>query len=153
MLFSKASKKVSILFSMPAKTEQLIIWRYVMTLRLLIVVLICISSAASPVFAQEDLQEKIKLLEQQIQEIKTQKLLEKVKLEKSDQCMKAVAREKFCTCVGLNLPREVGFEQYVHTLVTSKETLGYAGMAPEQKNVIDATIAVRDTCVEKGFFN
>ncbi|MDD2582244.1 MAG: hypothetical protein PHR66_09660 [Desulfuromonadaceae bacterium] len=123
-----------------------------MTHRLLIF-LFCVSFAASPAFAQEDLQEKIRLLEQQIQEIKTQKLLQKATQEKSEQCMKAVGREKFCTCVGNGLPREVNFEQYVHTLVTPKETLGYAGMTQEQKSVIDATIAVREKCVEKGFFN
>lgn len=123
-----------------------------MTHRLLIF-LFSVSFAVPPAFAQEDLQEKIRLLEQQIQEIKTQKLLQKVTQEKSEQCMKAVGREKFCTCVGNSLPREVSFEQYIHTLVTPKETLGYAGMTPEQKSVIDATIAVREKCVEKGFFN
>ena len=71
---------------------------------------------------------------------------------KSEQCMKAFAREKFCSCVAVNLPREVDFEQYVHTMVTSKESLGYALMPQEKKNVIDATITVRDTCIEKGFF-
>ena len=119
----------------------------------LIILLFCVSFAASPAFAQEDLQEKIRLLEQQIQEIKTQKLLQKITQEKSEQCMKAVGREKFCTCVGNSLPREVSFEQYVYTLVTSKETLDYAGITQEQKSVIDATIAVREKCVEKGFFN
>lgn len=123
-----------------------------MTHRFLIV-LFCASFAASPAFAQDDLLEKIKHLEQQIQEIKTQKLLQKISVEKSEQCMKVVAREKFCTCVGNSLPREVSFEQYVHTLVTPKETLGYTGMTQEQKNVIDATIDVREKCVEKGFFN
>ena len=122
-----------------------------MTLRFLIV-LFCASFAASPVFAQDNLLEKIKLLEQQIQELKTQKLLHNITVEKSEQCMKVVAREKFCTCVGNSLPRDVSFEQYVHTLVTPKETLGYTQMPQEQKNVIDATIDVREKCIEKGFF-
>lgn len=119
----------------------------------LLILLFCVSFAVPPAFAQENLQEKIRLLEQQIQEIKTQKLLQKVTQEKSEQCMKTVGREKFCTCVSNSLPREISFEQYVHTLVTPKETLGYAGMTQEQKSVIDATITVREKCVEKGFFN
>lgn len=119
----------------------------------LLILLFCVSFAVPPAFAQENLQEKIRLLEQQIQELKTQKLLQKLTKEKSEQCMKAVGRKKFCTCVGNNLPREISFDQYVHTLVTPKETLGYADMTQEQKNVIDATIAVREKCIEKGFFN
>jgi hypothetical protein len=66
--------------------------------------------------------------------------------------MKVVAREKFCTCIGNNLPREISFEQYVHTLLSSKGSLGYAGMTQEQKGVIDATLDVREKCIEKGFF-
>lgn len=123
-----------------------------MTHRLLIV-LFCTLLTASPAFAQDDLVEKIKHLEQQIQELKTQKLQQRNRAEKSEQCMKAVAREKFCTCIGTNLPQEVSFEQYVHTMVTPKEALGYTQMTQEQKNMIDATIAAREKCIEKGFFN
>jgi hypothetical protein len=124
-----------------------------MTHRFIVVALFCALFAASPVFAQDDtLLEKIKILEQQIQELKTQKLLHNINVEKTDQCMKAVSREKFCTCVGNSLPRDVSFEQYVHTLVTPKEKLGYTGMTQEQKSVIDTTIDVREKCIEKGFF-
>lgn len=114
---------------------------------------LCATFAATPSFAQDDvLLEKIKHLEQQIQELKMLKEQQSIQVKKSEQCMKAVAREKFCTCVGNSLPREVSFEQYVHTLVTSKEALGYAGMPQEQKTVIDATLEVREKCIEKGFF-
>ena len=122
-----------------------------MTHRILFVVL-CASFAASPALAQDNLLEKIKRLEQQIQELKTLKEQQNISVQKYEQCMKVVAREKYCTCIGNNLPREVSFEQYVHSLVTSKEALGYAGMTREQKNVIDATMDVREKCIEKGFF-
>jgi len=122
-----------------------------MTHRILLV-LLCASFASTPAMAQDDLLEKINRLEQQIQELKVLKEQQNVSVVKSEQCMKAVGREKFCTCVGRSLPRDISFEQYVHTLVTSKEALGYAGMTQEQKVVIDATLEVRETCIEKGFF-
>lgn len=122
-----------------------------MTKRILMAGL-CASLAATPVFGQDDVLEKIKLLEQQIQELKALKEQQTISEKKSEQCMKVVFREKFCACVGTNLPREVDFEHYVHTMVTSKEKLGYERMDQDQKNVIDATIAVREKCIEKGFF-
>jgi hypothetical protein len=122
-----------------------------MSHRILFLVL-CTSLAYSPALAQDDLLEKIKRLEQQIQELKTLKEQQNISVAKAEQCMKVVAREKFCTCVGNSLPRDISFEQYVHTLVSSKDALGYAGMTQEQKAVIDATLDVREKCVEKGFF-
>ena len=122
-----------------------------MSLRIVIAVL-CASFTVAPAFAQDDLMEKIKRLEQQIQELKTLKEQQNINIQKTEQCMKVVAREKFCTCVGNSLPRDVTFEQYVHTLVTSKEALGYVGMSQEQKTAIDATLDVREKCIEKGFF-
>ena len=122
-----------------------------MTCRILFV-LLCASFASTPALAQDALMEKIKRLEQQIQELKALKEQQNINVAKADQCMKVVARDKFCTCVGNNLPRDINFEQYVHTLVTSKDTLGYAGMTQEQKAVIDATLDVREKCIKKGFF-
>ena len=122
-----------------------------MTCRILFV-LLCASFASTPALAQDDLLEKINRLEQQIQELKLLKEQQNIGVAKTDQCMKAVAREKFCTCVGKSLPRDISFEQYVHTLVTSKEALGYAGMTQEQRAVIDATLDIREKCIEKGFF-
>jgi IS30 family transposase len=122
-----------------------------MTHRILLF-LLCASLATSPALAQDDVMEKIKRLEQQIQELKALKAQQNISVAKAEQCMKVVARERFCTCVGNNLPLDISFEQYVHTLVTSKEALGYAGMTQEQKAVIDATLDVREKCIEKGFF-
>lgn len=109
---------------------------------------------AAPAMATQDdeLLEKINKLEQQIQELKELKAQQKAGTVKQEQCLKAVGREKFCTCLGENLPREVSFEQYIHTIVTPKNTLGYAGMTAEQQKVIDLTIEVREKCIEKGFF-
>ena len=107
---------------------------------------------AAPLFAQDDMQEKIRLLEQQIQELKALKARQDVGKQKADQCLKAVGRNTFCTCVGENLPEAVSFEQYVHTMITSKAELGYNAMSPEQKKIVDATLETREKCVEKGFF-
>jgi hypothetical protein len=107
---------------------------------------------AAPLHAQDDMQEKIKLLEQQIQELKALKARQDVGKQKAEQCLKAVGRDKFCTCIGENLPAAVSFEQYIHTMVTSKGEIGYSSMPPEQKMIIDATLETREKCVEKGFF-
>lgn len=109
---------------------------------------------ATPVLAaqNDELLDKINRLEQQIQELKALKELQRVGAAKQEQCLKAVGREKFCSCLGESLPREVSFEQYIHTLVTPKEELGYSGMTADQKKVVDTTIEVREKCVEKGFF-
>jgi hypothetical protein len=116
----------------------------------LIIVFLALSS--SQLFAQDDMLDKIRLLEQQIQELKILSEQQAVTAVKRDDCMKAIAREKFCGCVSDNLPREISFEQYVHTLVTSREKLGYDAMTVERKKIVDATVAVRDKCIEKGFF-
>jgi hypothetical protein len=119
--------------------------------RLPLLLLGCLLLAA-PLHAQDDMQEQIKQLEQQIQELKELKARQDVGKEKAAQCMKAVGRDKFCTCLGENLPAAVSFEQYIHTMVTSKEELGYGAMPPEQKKLVDATQETREKCVEKGFF-
>lgn len=121
-------------------------------LQRLILILSCLSLSVLPSIAQDDMMEKIRQLEQQIQELKILKAQQSITAVKSDQCMKAFAREKFCDCVSTNLPLNVNFEQYVHTVITPLDTLGYDAMSTEQKKVVDDTIAVREKCVEKGFF-
>ncbi len=99
---------------------------------------------------QEELLKKIEVLEQQLKDLKE---LQKASVENESHCVKAVGKEKFCTCIAEKLPRGVSFEQYVHTVVTPKETLGYEAMNPEQKKIVDGTLAARDACVkEKGGF-
>ena len=95
---------------------------------------------------KDELLKKINALEQQLKELKEQ---QKATGEKESHCMKVFGREKFCKCIVENLPREVGLEQYVHTVVTSKEALGYVGLTPEQKKNVDQTLATRDKCAEK----
>ena len=107
---------------------------------------------AAPLHAQEGMQDKIRQLEQQIQELKTLRAQQAVGKQKAEQCLKAVGRDKFCNCLGDNLPAAVSFEQYIHTMVTSKEELGYGAMLPEQKKMVDTILETRETCVEKGFF-
>ena len=107
---------------------------------------------AAPLHAQDDMQQKIKLLEQQIQELKELRAQQSVSKLKTEQCLKAVGRDKFCSCIGENLPATVSFEEYIHTMVTPKDELGYSTMLPEQKKIVDTVMATREKCVEKGFF-
>lgn len=107
---------------------------------------------ATPLHALDDMQEKIRLLEQQIQELKTLQTQQAVGKQKAEQCLKAVGQDKFCSCIGEHLPDTVSFEQYIHTMVATKEELGYSAMLPEQKKMIDATLGTFEKCVEKGFF-
>ena len=120
-------------------------------IRRLVTIVVAGVCMAAPVYAQDDMQEKIKKLEQQIEELKAMKLQQNVVRQKADQCVRAVGKDKFCSCVAEKLPASVSFEQYIHTMVTPKEQLGYATLAPEQKKLIDDTLAVREKCVEKGF--
>jgi hypothetical protein len=121
-------------------------------IRRTVIIVCCLSFSSSVAFAQDDVLDKIKLLEQQILELKALKQQQTLTEVKFDHCIKVVAREKFCTCVSANLPREVSFEQYVHTLLTTREKLGYESMTVDQKKSVDATIEVREKCIEKGFF-
>jgi hypothetical protein len=107
---------------------------------------------AVPLHAKEDMQDKIRVLEQELQKLKELQAQQAVGRQKAEQCLQAVGREKFCRCIGENLPAAVSFEQYVHTVVTSRDELGYSGIKPEQKQVVDDTLAVREKCVENGFF-
>jgi hypothetical protein len=96
--------------------------------------------------SQDEVLKKIEALEQQLRDLKE---LQRAGTERKAQCLKAVGQEKFCACVAEGLPAGVGFEGYVHTVVTPKEPLGYEAMNPEQKRVVDQTLAVREKCVAK----
>jgi len=115
-------------------------------------ILCCTIMVLSAEAAPNDLLEKINRLEQQIQELKALKEQQLVSEEKMDQCMKAVGRDKFCKCIADGLPPDVTFEQYVHTLITPKNKLGYDTFTTIQKKAVDDTIEMREKCVEKGFF-
>ncbi len=95
---------------------------------------------------KDELLKKIETLEQQLKELKEQ---QKASGEKQSQCMRAFGGEKFCKCIAENLPREVGLEEYVHTVITPRDRLGYDGMSPGRKKSVDQVLAVRDRCVEK----
>ena len=66
---------------------------------------------AAPLHAQDNMQDKIRLLEQQIQELKTLRAQQAAGKQKVERCLKAVGRDKFCNCIGENLPAAVSFEQ------------------------------------------
>jgi len=101
--------------------------------------------------SQDDIMERIRLLEIQIQQLKTLKEQQKLSVDKVQECLKPVGNAKFCNCIAETLPRELSFEQYVHFLVTSKEGLKYDAMQPESRQAVDASIAAREKCVDKGW--
>lgn len=102
--------------------------------------------------SQDDIMERIRLLEIQIQQLKDLKEQQKLAVDKEQQCLKPVGHAKFCKCIAETLPREVSFEQYVHFLVTTKEGLKYDAMTSEARQAVDASIAAREKCVDKGWF-
>ena len=124
-----------------------------MTRRVSILLLGCLLLAAPLYAAQDDMQEQIRQLEQQLQELKTLKAKQDIGRKKTGQCLKAVGQEKFCSCIGQNLPADVTFEQYIHTTITPKKDLGYDAMTTEQQKTVDATVETRDKCIDKGFFD
>ena len=119
--------------------------------KLLIVMVVCAFECATLGLSMsadnnDAILKKIDALEQQLKELKGQ---QQASSEKESHCMRAFGREKFCKCIAENLPREVGIEQYVHTVITPKEGLGYDALTPEQKKSVDQTLAARDKCSEK----
>jgi hypothetical protein len=98
---------------------------------------------------EEEIMEKIKILEMQIQELKAMKAQQNKTEEKVLQCMTAVGNQKFCACLASALPVEVGFEQYVHIMVASLEKSG----TDPKKNVnygnAVAVQAARDKCIQQ----
>lgn len=108
--------------------------------------------AAVPVTAQEDVLDKIRQLELQIQQLKLLKEQQSISAVKTDDCMKVFSREKYCSCVGSNLPKDISFEQYVHLVLTPRDIPGGTILPADSKSLINTATDVRDKCVEKGFF-
>ena len=102
--------------------------------------------------SQDELMEKIKQLEVQIQQLKEKKAQQRLTEEKEQQCLSAVGEKKFCSCIAAALPAEVGFERYVHFVVSPAEELRYDSLKPEERKSIDGARAAREKCTTKGFF-
>lgn len=109
-------------------------------------------STVSLAASQDEVMERIKALEMQIQQLKALKEQQKLSEDKEQQCLRPTGNGKFCKCVAESLPQEVSFENYVHFLIKTKEELKYDAMSPESRKAVDASIAVREKCVEKGWF-
>ncbi|MBU1566498.1 MAG: hypothetical protein KJ630_12835 [Proteobacteria bacterium] len=106
------------------------------------------SPAVCRAVSEEDIFEKIKLLEVQIQELKDMKAQQNKTEEKQQHCIKAVGAEKFCICLAEALPGDISFEQYVHGMVSSVEGSGASGQRTDQGRV-DAMHIARDKCLQK----
>ncbi|HEY3307811.1 MAG TPA: hypothetical protein VGJ93_05105 [Desulfuromonadaceae bacterium] len=102
--------------------------------------------------SKEDLAEKIRLLEIQIQELRELKVQKRATEEKELQCVQVTDNKKMCSCLAEALPQEVTFEQYVHHLVSTKENLKNES-PPAVQQAVDASIAARKHCVNRGFLN
>ena len=114
---------------------------------ILAVVLSPFSPAVCRAASEEEIFEKIKMLEMQIQELKDMKAQQNKTEEKQQHCIKAVGTEKFCTCLAQALPDDTNFEQYIHIMVSSAEEAGREG-----KKRVETAHAARDKCVQKGLF-
>ena len=114
---------------------------------ILAVVLLPFSAAVCQAASEEEIFEKIKVLEMQIQELRDLKAQQNNTKEKEEHCSKAVGTGKFCTCLAEALPGDINFEQYVHIMVSSAEEAGREG-----KKRAEAAYAVRDKCLQKGLF-
>jgi hypothetical protein len=126
--------------------------RFIMTCVALALLLCPTFTVSSLAATQDDIMDRIKLLEIQIQQLKELKERQKLPVDKEQQCLKPVGNAKFCKCIAEALPREVTFEQYVHFLVTPKDGLKYDTLPPESRQAVDAAIAAREKCVDKGWF-
>lgn len=120
---------------------------------------IVVALAVCPLFpvvaraaTQQELLDKIKLLEIQIQQLKELKAQQNKVQEKEQDCMKAVGTEKFCKCLSQALPDDIGFEQYVHSMVSSPAEPREDFRKDERMESRDAVHAAHDKCVQKGLF-
>lgn len=101
--------------------------------------------AAEPVSVQQkEMMEKLRQLEEQIRELKEQKQASdnQVKIKK-EECIKAVGLENFCACLSVELPGEIGFERYIHIVVTPKDRL-----EGKDSEFIPVVRRVREVCVK-----
>lgn len=96
--------------------------------------------------SNDELLRKIEQLERQLRELKQ---VQKSSGAKMEQCMSATGVKNLCSCLTEKLPADITFEQYVHSVVGTKQELGYDGMSVEQRKLVDAAVAARDACVEK----
>ena len=102
--------------------------------------------------SQEELFEKIKMLEIQIQELKDMKAEQSKALEKKQQCIRAMGTDKLCACLAEALPGDVSFEQYIHGMVSSPEEPHDDSRKRDGQGAVDALQAARNKCVQKGLF-
>lgn len=106
--------------------------------------------ALSRAASQDELLEKINLLEIQIQQLKEMKAQQGRAQEKERQCIAAVGTEKFCKCLAEALPLDISFERYVHDIITTPEESPKDSRTPDRQAASDPVHAARDKCVQKG---
>gem|GEM_PF-4488355 len=103
--------------------------------------------------SDEEMMEKIKQLEIQIQQLKALKEQQKAASGKERQCLKPFDGEKFCRCIANELPASVTFEQYLKTILAGKDGVDYHSLPDDAKKDADASFAAREKCAEKkGWF-
>lgn len=93
----------------------------------------------------DDVQDKIRAIEEQIRALKEVKMTaDKRKEEKALQCKRVVGSKSFCSCLTDELPDEILFDKYVQVMLQGKDVL-----EGSLRKLADAIFAARDTCVER----
>lgn len=106
--------------------------------------------ALSRAASQEELLEKINLLEIQIQQLKELKAQQGRAQEKEQQCVRAVGAEKFCRCLAEALPLDISFERYVHDIIAAPEESRKDSRTSDSQSGSAPVQAAREKCVQKG---
>lgn len=84
----------------------------------------CIAAMSVPALAasQQDVQDKIRALEQQLEALKQLKATQdQAQSLREKQCRQVVPYSTFCTCLSSKLPDDVSFEQYVRVMLADGE--------------------------------
>lgn len=69
--------------------------------------------------------------------------------KKHSDCIKAYGNQKFCQCLRDNLPVPVSLMLYTKIVTTPMHELGYEDLDAENKEIVDVTLSVRETCVNQ----
>jgi hypothetical protein len=68
-----------------------------------------------------------------------------------EQCMRVFGHDWFCNCLRNNLGVGITFHQYVLFTMSSEAELGYAEWTPQEREVADHVLNVRDLCVADSY--
>lgn len=131
-------------------------------MRLVVVVVVSVSLGATAYGQQTKPAGKAPVERDWVQQIKELERLEaqndalKAQLDafvaqRQFKCMSAMGHQVFCQCLSQELPVSIDLPAYVAIAFTSKEEMGYSGLKPDEKSLVDTVLVARDKCVAKAF--